>query len=144
MESLIGFKANTLVYVDENEFIYILKRKVNKIMYMACIRTECGVRAVIRPGGQVICRKQHLHHSETERLAELRFRESIRAAVRDYPIKSAKDIFNEVQIHHPIAALTVSFGNVRSLVYKTRAEMVPPVPQNMSQFSESITNPRYN
>lgn len=139
MERIIGFKANTFVFVDENNMMYAQKSEHCGIKYLQCQSKNCESRvSIVLESEKVTVTKPHADHPD-ERLyiAELRFRQMLREAVIKNPEVPSKVLFDQIQASY-LESGHVTFKSVANLLAKTRGLQLPPIPSNLIELGNSL------
>lgn len=139
MEKLVGHKRGSVLYADENHFLYRINRQREGTLYLQCEEHNCKGFVVYVPGegGSVRVTKPHNDHfNRIERVISLRFREMIRQAAVRHQFMPPKEVFERTQMACTESAPYCSYESVRGLIASTREQFCPPVPQNLHVLND--------
>lgn len=140
METITGFNAGSIVFLDESCHLYTKNKTVDGRVYVKCYFQSCKARAII-DGNEYNLKQAHDNHEKPhDKIAILKFRNQIRLDAESNPDKTARAIFDNAQRQHPEAALLVGFSSVESLIGKSRKKSCPPIPKDLENLAAYLND----
>lgn len=141
MERIVGFKANTYLYVDTNDMLYRKRLERDGKIYMDCYSKTCGGRVVVETNIIKTTATHSQHESHHEYYITLKFRQICRDNATQNPEMAPMQVYLKAQRLLQEATSFVSFKSVRNLIENIRKEKLPSIPTNLRQLGECFLKP---